>query len=307
MGGHHPAHTDSGTDTPAHAHGHDHTTQPDWDALADAIERRAEVFGPLYTQVLDALREQLPPAAGAPARIVDAGSGPGVLTCRLAETFPEAEVIAVDSTASLLERATLRARDAGLAARVHTRLAELPEGLADTGAADLLWLSHTLHHFADQRAALADCARALAPGGTLVLIEGGLPARYLPRDIGIGRPGLQSRLDAANEDVFAGMRAAIPGAKDDAEDWPALLDSAGLRHTATRSYLLDLPAPLTPEALAHVTETLTRYRESFADRLAPDDLTTLDRLLDPKDPAGLHRRTDVFLLSAQTVHTAVKP
>ncbi|MGW2857144.1 hypothetical protein ACWDAZ_36405, partial [Streptomyces sp. NPDC001215] len=28
------------------------------------------------------------------------------------------------------------------------------------------------------------------------LLEGGLPARFLPRDIGIGRPGLQARLDA---------------------------------------------------------------------------------------------------------------
>ncbi|MFP3986964.1 class I SAM-dependent methyltransferase [Streptomyces sp. E11-3] len=301
MSGHH--HTHPQAQSHDHATPHDHA-QPDWDALADALQRRAEVYGPLYTQVLDDLRKQVP---GAPARIVDAGSGPGVLACRLAETFPEAEVIAVDSTESLLERTTARAADAGLAARVRTHLAELPEGLADVGTADVLWLSHTLHHFGDQRAALADAARALAPGGTLVLAEGGLTTRYLPRDIGIGRPGLQARLDVANEEAFIEMRAALPGVKDEPEDWPGLLTSVGLRHTTTRSYLLDLPAPLPPEARAHVTATLTRYREGFGDHIAPDDLTTLDRLLDPADPAGLHRRTDLFLLGAETVHTAVKP
>ena len=33
---------------------------------------------------------------------------------------------------------------------------------------------------------------------------------------------------------------------------------------------------------------------------------TLDRLLDPEDEASLHRRPDVFVLAAHTVHTAVR-
>ncbi|MRT44546.1 SAM-dependent methyltransferase, partial [Xylella fastidiosa subsp. multiplex] len=81
-------------------------------------------------------------------------------------------------------------------------------------------------------------AARLAPGGTLAIMEGGLPARFLPRDIGIGRPGLQARLDVLEEEWFADMRASLPGAVAEAEDWPALMTTAGLRPTGTRTFLL---------------------------------------------------------------------
>jgi hypothetical protein len=47
-------------------------------------------------------------------------------------------------------------------------------------------------------------------------------------------------------------------------------------------------------------------RDVFGDTLDPDDRATLDRLLDPQDEGGAHRRADVFVLAAHTVHTAVK-
>ncbi|MGV2916771.1 hypothetical protein [Streptomyces alfalfae] len=42
------------------------------------------------------------------------------------------------------------------------------------------------------------------------------------------------------------------------------------------------------------------------DRLDADDLATVDRLLDEDDPRSLHHRSDLFLLTAQTAHVAVK-
>jgi SAM-dependent methyltransferase len=285
-----------------HSHHHDHGKDLDWNAMGEVIERRAEVFGPLYAQIIDAVRERTPD----PGLIVDAGSGPGVISCALADAFPRAEVVAVDSAPALLERAERRARDAGLGARMRTLLGELPEAFAELNQANVVWLGQSLHHVGDQQAALAAAARTLAPGGLLVLLEGGLPARCLPRDIGIGRPGLQSRLTAANEDWFAAMRASLPGAKHEVEDWPALLAAAGLTPAGARSFLLDLPAPVSPEVRDHLIATLEREREAVTEHLATDDLATLDRLLDPEDPAGLRHRPDVFLLAAQTVHFAVK-
>jgi SAM-dependent methyltransferase len=286
-----------------HSHHHDHGMDLDWNSMGEAIERRAGVYAPLYAQIIDAVGERMPE----PGLIVDAGSGPGVVSCALAEAFPRAEVVALDSAPALLERAERRALDAGLAARMRTLLGELPDALVELNQADLLWLGQSLHHVGDQQAALAAAACTLAPGGLLVLLEGGLPTRCLPRDIGIGRPGLQSRLTAANEAWFAAMRASLPGAKHEVEDWPALLTAAGLTPAGTRSFLLDLPAPVAPEVRDHVITTLQREREAAAEHVAADDLATLDRLLDPDDPAGLRHRPDVFLLGAQTVHFGVKP
>ncbi|MEW1657431.1 class I SAM-dependent methyltransferase [Streptomyces sp. NPDC093707] len=307
------------------APGHDHSDQEgaavDWEELGPYLERGAEIQTPLYEQAAAWLRELLsvnepdtastrpegPVGAVDVRRVLDVGSGPGVVSCLLARAFPNAEVCAVDATEALLERARDRADRLGLADRIHTHCAEVPHGLDPLGGADLIWSSKALHHVGDQRAAVAALAGHLRPGGLLAISEGGLTPRFLPRDLGIGRPGLQSRLDAAAEDCFTEMRAVLPDTADTLEDWPAFLANAGLRTPRTRSFLLDLPAPLPDDARRHLQATLGRAVETYGDRLDPDDLITLTRLADPYDPAGVTRRPDVFLLSAQTVHTARAP
>ncbi|UKY53702.1 class I SAM-dependent methyltransferase [Streptomyces inhibens] len=297
-------------DRPGHGHSH-HThdsAQLDWAELGPLLEQGAELHTPLYEQAAAWLRELLTGAAGSGPdgvrRVLDIGSGPGVVTGLLARAFPHAEVVAVDATEPLLERTRARAVRLGLGDRIHTHLAELPDGLDALGGADLIWSSKALHHVGDQRAAVAALAGRLRPGGLLAIAEGGLAPRYLPRDIGIGRPGLQSRLDAVTEEWFTEMRRALPGSADDIEDWPAFLADAGLRTPRSSSFLLDLPAPLSAEARAYVRTSLTRGIDVYGDRLDEDDLTTLARLTDPHDAAGITRRPDAFLLSAQTVHTA---
>ncbi|MCT7356033.1 methyltransferase domain-containing protein [Streptomyces sp. 15-116A] len=287
----------------AQNHAHDHT-DIDWAEMADHLESQAELFTPLYERALGWLAKEVTD----PGLVVDAGSGPGVISCLFAETFPGARIVAVDGSEPLLERAGARAARQGVADRFSTLAGELPGVLDDLDyPADLLWASRSVHHLGDQQAALTALAARLAPGGTLAVMEGGLPARFLPRDIGIGRPGLQARLDALEEEWFARMRSDLPGSVPAIEHWPALLTAAGLHHTRTRTFLLDLPAPATDRARAYAIATLTRLRDSFADHLAPDDRTTLDRLLDPADKASLHHRPDVFTLAAHTIHTATRP
>ncbi|MFF4549385.1 class I SAM-dependent methyltransferase [Streptomyces sp. NPDC001406] len=294
-----------------HQHGHNHNhnhghedTDIDWAAMAPHLEAQAELLAPVYERAMAWLAKEVTE----PGLIVDAGSGPGVVSCLFAEAFPGARVMAVDGTEPLLERARDRAARQGVGDRFGTLAGELPCVLDELDyPADLLWASRSLHHLGDQRAGLAAFAARLAPGGTLALLEGGLPSRFLPRDIGIGRPGLQARLDVVEEEWFARMRADLPGAVAVTEDWPALLAAAGLKHTRTRSFLLDLPAPASDRARAYIATTLSRVREAAADALDADDRATLDRLLDPADPASVHLRPDVFVLSAYTVHTAVRP
>ncbi|MFI9154566.1 class I SAM-dependent methyltransferase [Streptomyces sp. NPDC053367] len=286
----------------AHDHAHDHG-DIDWAEMGPLLESQAEVFTPLYEHALAWLAKRQTD----PGLVVDAGSGPGVVAGLFAETFPGARVVAVDSTEPLLERARARAERLGVADRFGTLAGELPAVLGDLDyPADLLWASRSLHHLGDQRAALAAFAGHLAPGGTLALMEGGLPARFLPRDIGFGRPGLQARLDALESEWFSRMRASLPDTVAETEDWPALLTAAGLKPTGTRTFLLDLPAPAPDRARAYVAAHLTRLRDGLSDDLDPDDRATLDRLLDPADPASVHHRPDVFVLAAHTVHTATR-
>ncbi|MFC7843329.1 methyltransferase [Streptomyces sp. NPDC001046] len=289
--------------TPGQGHHHGHTDM-DWAEMGPLLESSAELFASLYERALGWLAKEVTE----PGLIVDAGSGPGVVACLFAETFPGARVVAVDGSAPLLERARARAERLGFTDRFGTITGELPDVLGELEyPADLLWASRSLHHLGDQRAALAAFAARLAPGGTLALMEGGLPPRFLPRDIGIGRPGLQARIDAVQAEWFTRMRHDLPGHVAETEDWPALLSAAGLKPTRTHSFLLDLPAPVSDRARAYVVASLSHMRDKLAEGLDAEDLATVDRLLDPDDEASVHRRPDVFVLEAHTVHTAVRP
>lgn len=172
-----------------HAHHHD-PADLDWDAIGPLLEQNAELSTGQYTAAARWIARL--PDAPEVRRVLDIGSGPGVIACLLAEVFPKAEVVAVDGTPALLERTRDRAKRLGLADRVTTLHADLPGDLARAGEADLIWAGNALHHMGDQRAALAGFAGLLRPGGTVVLVEGGLQPRHLPRDIGFGRPGWRS-------------------------------------------------------------------------------------------------------------------
>ncbi|MGW8884961.1 class I SAM-dependent methyltransferase [Streptomyces sp. NPDC055749] len=291
----------------SHSHGHSHSHDSvdfDWDVMGPRLEQEGELGMGQYREAARWIAGL--PSAPTVRRVLDVGSGPGVVTCLLAEVFPEAEVVAVDGTPALLERASARARRLGLRDRVRTLHAELPEDLGKLDEADLIWAGNSLHHMGDQRGVLAGFAGLLRPGGAVALVEGGLPTRQLPRDIGFGRPGLEARLDAVQADWFADMRASLPDAKQETEDWNALFTAVGLEPHAPRSFLLDLPAPISATAREYVVASFARQREGFAERLSAEDIAVLDRLLDPEDPAGLHHREDVFVLSARTVHLARK-
>ncbi|WP_369203714.1 methyltransferase [Streptomyces sp. PU-14G] len=304
-------HTQGHAHTHAHTHGQGHGhgggpagAEPDWEALAEHLEREAELGMPFLEEAAAWLHDLT--GSREVTRVLDLGSGPGVSTTALAHAFPGAETVAVDSSPQLLERARARAAREGLAPRITLRTAELPDDVPGLGTAELIWTSNVVHHLGDQRAALETFADALRPGGVLAVRERGLPTRCLPRDIGFGRPGLQARLDAVEEDWFTAMRAELPGHTRTVEDWPALLVAAGLTPTGSRTFLTDHPAPLDPVARAHVRARLERVRTALADSLEAEDLTTLDALLDDTSPEGVLRRPDVFFLTATTVHTAVR-
>jgi SAM-dependent methyltransferase len=273
-------------------HGHD-AQQPDWAQRGPDLVAEAEVNAPMVNEALGWLAGLVPKAE----LVLDVGSGPGVAACTLAELLPGARVLAVDGAPELLELAAERAARLGVGDRLSTRGATLPDGFADLPSADLIWVSGVAHHMPDPAAAVRDLAARLRPGGVLALREGGLPLRFLPA---YADRGLSARMDVINEEL-SDRRSHPMGAINAPRAWPDLLTEAGLT-AESRTFLLDLPAPLDEQARFRLGHHLRLAREMTAELLNAEDLAMLGRLIDEHDPEGVLHRPDVFLLRAATVH-----
>jgi SAM-dependent methyltransferase len=276
-------------------HSHDSV---DWAELGPDLIADAEVNAPMVDQALRWLAERVPQAG----LVLDVGSGPGVAAARFAELLPGATVLAADGAAPLLALARERAQRLGLGDRIATREVKLPAGLADLPRADVIWVSGVAHHLPDPAAGVRAFADLLRPGGVLALREGGLPLHCLPA---AADGGLTARINAVDA-ALARDHAHPMGAVAAPRSWPELLVEAGLTAVESRSFLLDLPAPLPAAARRHLARSLGRTRELFARHLAAEDLARLDVLTDPEHPESVLHRADVFMLRATTIHTAVR-
>lgn len=281
-----------------HDHGSHHI---DFEVMGARLARSADLDAPWLAAAAGWLRDLIAAPDGVD-RVVDAGCGAGGMSLALARAFPGAEVVAIDTAPALLELTVDRARHAGLGDRIRPVVADLAGRIPGVEGAAVAWASAAVHHVGDQRTAIANLAACLTPGGLVALAEGGLPARHLPSDIGTGRPGLEARLDAAQETWFAAMRNQLPGAVRNPDDWPRLLVDAEVDHVATRTFLIEQRAPLRDEERGHVRDVFASRAEHAGDLLDTDDRALLETLLDDDHPEGILHRPDVFLLAARTVH-----
>ncbi len=288
------------TEHQRHHHGHVHLDEADWEALADHAELEGEVLLAFVTDTAAWVADLRGPDAPPVRRVLDIGSGPGVGTCELATRFPEADVIAVDSSPAMLERTSRRAAARGLEDRVSTHLAELPGGLDDLAPADVIWASMSLHHVGDEVGALRLLGDRLAPGGLLAIAEIAEPMRVLPDDLDIGRPGLSDRLDRAGSAWFASMREGLDGMVPSA-DLPSMLVAAGLVVAGERLARQRHDAPISAEARRLVVGHLSRVRGQLGDLLDDDDLQTLAVLSDADDPGRALHRTDLLVAASRQI------
>lgn len=285
----------------------------DWAEQAGALRSAADQERQWYAAVTRALVRTGDRVA------VDVGCGGGgmaaALAAGLAPPSPAEStglVVAADGSAEVL--AAARERLDALPeprARVAFVLADLGDGveaLEAYGPADLVWASASVHHVGDQQAAVTALAALLGPGGRLALAEGGLPTRRLPWDLGVGEPGLEVRLEAAQDRWFARMRAELPGSVPMPYGWTTALRRAGLIGVTSHTSLLERPAPLSAEDVTRVVDKLAHR----VDWLRPSglldavDLAAWDRLLDQDDPAYLGKRDDLHSLEARTVHLGTR-
>jgi SAM-dependent methyltransferase len=274
--------------------------EADWEAAAAHTELEGEVLLAFVTDTAAWITDLRRPDAPPVRRVVDIGSGPGVGTCELARRFPDAQVIAVDASPSMLGGTAKRADAHGLESRVSTHLAELPGRLEGLSGADVVWASMSLHHVGDEVAALRVLRDLLDADGLLAIAEMAEPMRVLPDDLDMGRPGLADRLADAGTRWFADMRAGLEDSVP-STDLPSMVAAAGLEVVGSRVARVRLDPPLGAKARRHVVGHVRRLRHQLADYLDDDDLVTLDSLMDDEDPRSVAHRPDVFLASSRQI------
>jgi len=282
-----------------HQHGQHSGTVIDPADMAEMLDLDAEVLHSYLAEVTGWVHDL---AAGQPCRrILDLGCGTGTGALALAQRFEGAEVVAVDVSAELLERLAVKAGALGVADRVQGVQADLDGAWPGIDMVDLVWASASLHHMADPDRVLADVFGALRAGGLLVLVELDSFPRFLPEDVGIGRPGLEARCHAA---LDAGLSEELPHL---GSDWGPRLGQAGFVIEAERQFAIELTPPLPASAGRYAQLSLQRLRSGLDGRMDADDLAALDALIDSDGPDGVLQRDDLGVRAARRIWVGRRP
>ncbi|GAA2944809.1 class I SAM-dependent methyltransferase [Streptomyces enissocaesilis] len=281
------------THTPHHgaAHGHHEHAM---DGQAEILDLDAEVLGEHTASITAWL-----PLQTAPHHIVDLGCGTGAGTFALLDRFPDAYVTAVDASAEHLQRLRTKAYTRGVEERVRTVQADLDDDTwPDLGSPDLIWASASMHHMAHPDRALRTVHDTLAPGGLFAVVELAGHPRFLPADAPAERPGLEERIHAAAD------RRQAEHVPHRGADWGPMLTAAGFTVEGERTITVNIEGSRSEAVGRYATGVLRRIHSVIADRLSPEDLTALDRLLDTSGPHSILRRDDLTVRTERTVWAA---
>lgn len=107
-----------------------------------------------------------------PQTILDVASGTGDLALEIQNQCPDAEVIASDFCAEMLEHASRR----GV---THTLVADALQLPFEDGRFDVVTVAFGLRNMADYHAAAKEMRRVLKPGGHLLILDFSLPKGLL--------------------------------------------------------------------------------------------------------------------------------
>jgi ubiquinone/menaquinone biosynthesis C-methylase UbiE len=107
---------------------------------------------------------------GPGSRVADVGAGSGLITVHLARAVaPNGKVVATDIDGSVLDLLKQRLEAAGLGNVVERRVVAADAPGLDEGGFDAILLAEVDHYFPDPVRWLATAAKALKPGGRIVI------------------------------------------------------------------------------------------------------------------------------------------
>jgi ubiquinone/menaquinone biosynthesis C-methylase UbiE len=178
-----------------------------YDRDVQAFDDRAASYesgrhGQLHKEISDRVVELALSRGPAPQRVLDVGCGTGYVLRRLAARLPQAsEFLGVDAAAKMIEVARSASPDERLTF-VRGRAERLPAG---DSAYDMVVTTTSFDHWTDQAAGIRECARVLAPGGTLVLTDQ-FSNLLWPTMLGSRRGRARTRPRASGLITAAGLR-----------------------------------------------------------------------------------------------------
>ncbi|MFV2063549.1 MAG: trans-aconitate 2-methyltransferase [Chloroflexota bacterium] len=150
-----------------------------WDECSAAfIDNVASTGAPFNTRLIPGGLDQVPGLGerlNGPARILELACGAGRGLMRLAEHYPQAEIVGLDGDAHSLEIAARSLAAAGVADRV-TLIESAMEGLEAEDDFDLVTINISMHECRDLDEVTTRVLRALRPGGYFVNSDFPFPA-----------------------------------------------------------------------------------------------------------------------------------
>jgi len=167
-----------------------------------AVSYESGRHGQLHKEISDRVVALAISRVPAPRRVLDVGCGTGYVLRQLAARLPRAsEFLGVDPAPKMIEVARSASSDERLNF-IRGAAERLP---ADKSAYDLVVSTTSFDHWTDQAAGIRECARALAPGGTLVLTDQ-FSNLLWPTMLGSRRGKARMRSSATRLITAAGLR-----------------------------------------------------------------------------------------------------
>ena len=124
-----------------------------------------------YADAILSIAHRLPgasPKNDGAIKLLDCGTGTGVLTSAMAKARPQARLTAVDLSPKMLREAKQNFKANGLA--VHTRLADVGNLTFGDNSFDIVMGAHVLEHLDNPGHGLKEMIRTARPGGQIILL-----------------------------------------------------------------------------------------------------------------------------------------